>query len=84
MIQRQKSKYGWEFLFIGANIDAVETAKCYGIEKERAVNYNADKKGTKVVYETLAKAVCRVRESKPLDDSWSATINEDFENRSTR
>lgn len=84
MIQRQKSKYGWKFLFIGANIDAVETAKCYGIEKERAVNYNADKKGTKVVYETLAKAVCRVRESKPLDDSWSATINEDFENRSTR
>lgn len=84
MIQRQKSEYGWEFLFIGANIDAVETAKRYGIEKERAVNYNADKKGTKVVYDTLAKAVRCVRESRPLDDSWSATINEDFENRSTR
>lgn len=84
MIQRQKSEYGWEFLFIGANIDAVETAKRYGIEKERAVNYNADKKGTKVVYDTLAKAVRCVRESRPLDDSWSATINEDFENRATR
>ena len=54
MIERQKEKYGWEFLFIGANIDAVETAKRYGIGKDRAVNYNADEKGTQVLYESVA------------------------------
>lgn len=54
MIERQKEKYGWEFLFIGANIDAVETAKRYGINEDRAVNYNADAKGTGILYESVA------------------------------
>ena len=52
MIERQKEKYGWEFLFIGANIDAVETAARYGISKDRAVNYNADGEGTQILYAT--------------------------------
>ena len=59
MIENQKKKYGWEFLFIGANIDAVETAKHFGINEDRAVNYNADKKGTAIVYEAVAEAVER-------------------------
>ena len=58
MIERQKAKFGWEFLFIGANIDAVETAKRYGIEQDRAVNYHADAVGTSIVYESVSKAVC--------------------------
>lgn len=81
MIKRQKERYGWEFLFIGANIDAVETAARYGIDRDRAVNYNADKKGTRVVYESVAKAVCRVRSSEALSEDWSAEIDEDYRKR---
>ncbi len=80
-IERQKEKYGWEFLFIGANIDAVETASRYGIAPDRAVNYNADEKGTQVVYETLADAVCNVRASRPLSVEWSKDINADYKKR---
>ena len=81
MIERQKEKYGWEFIFIGANIDAVETAARYGIAPERAVNYNADKEGTKVLYQTVSKAVGQVRCSAPLDDSWSMDIDNDYKKR---
>ncbi len=84
MIERQKEKYGWEFLFIGANIDAVETAKRYGIDRNRAVNYNADAQGTSVLYETVSKAVCNVRASKCMADDWSAEIDKDFKKRSMR
>lgn len=81
MIERQKEKYGWEFLFIGANIDAVETAARYGIERDRAVNYNADKEGTRVVYESVAKAVCRVRRCEALSGDWGADIDADYKKR---
>lgn len=81
MIERQKEKYGWDFLFIGANIDAVETARHYGIAPELAVNYNADSQGTKVVYEAVADAVCSVRESRPLQANWAQEINRDYESR---
>ena len=78
MIEHEKQKYGWEFLFIGANIDAVETAARYGIGADRAVNYNADKKGTSIVYDTVATAVCNVRAKAPLCADWSNDINEDY------
>lgn len=81
MIEKQKSKYGWEFLFIGANIDAVETARRYGIDSDRAVNYNADKQGTKIVYDSVAKAVCNVRTHKKLSADWGACISKDYEQR---
>lgn len=81
MIQRQKTRCGWEFLFIGANIDAVETAARYGIDKDRAVNYNADKQGTQIVYESVAKAVCHVRNCEVLSKDWSAEIDKDYKNR---
>ena len=81
MIERQKEKYGWEFLFIGANIDAVETAARYGIDKDRAVNYNADGQGTHILYESVAKAVCNVRASAPLGADWSEEINADYQRR---
>lgn len=82
MIECQKKKYGWEFLFIGANIDAVETAAQFGIEKERAVNYHADRQGTQVLYETVAQAVSNVRMCQPLANDWAKNIEEDFEERS--
>ena len=80
-IKRQTEKYGWEFLFIGANIDAVETAAHYGIDQDRAVNYNADGEGTQILYESVAKAVCSVRASAPLGADWSDDINADYQKR---
>lgn len=81
MIEEQKKEHGWEFLFIGANIDAVETAKNFGINAERAVDYHADAKGTAVVYETVSRAVCDFREAVPLQSDWDGKIEEDFRNR---
>ena len=81
MIERQKEKYGWEFLFIGANIDAVETASRYGIGADRAVNYKCDSEGTHILYESVAKAVCSVRASEPLSASWSTEIDYDYQKR---
>jgi uncharacterized protein YegL len=84
MIERQKEKYGWEFLFIGANIDAVETAARYGISRDRAVNYNADGEGTQILYESVSKAVCNVRACAPLGTEWSDDIKADFHRRSKK
>lgn len=81
MIEHEKEKYGWEFLFIGANIDAVETAKQYGISEDRAVDYNADARGTSVVYDTVAQACCNVRASAPIQSDWSTQIKLDNERR---
>ena len=81
MIKRQKEKYGWEFLFIGANIDAVETARCYGIDEDRAVNYHADAKGTGILYESVACAVSSVRKCAPLDNSWREKMDKDYKKR---
>ncbi len=84
MIENQKSKYGWEFLFIGANIDAVETAARYGISSDRAVNYNADSKGTEILYSTVSESICQMRANAPLQADWSDKINKDYENRRKR
>lgn len=81
LIENQKSKYGWEFLFIGANIDAVETAARFGINSDRAVNYNADKEGTRILYKSVDRAVCNMRSNAPLRADWSADIDKDFRNR---
>ena len=81
MIERQKNRYGWEFLFIGANIDSVETAKHFGINSDRSVNYHADGQGTAVVFDAVSKTVCNFRKSRPLSSSWSDEIDKDFESR---
>ena len=81
MIERQKEKYGWEFLFLGANIDAVETARHFGIGADRAVNYHSDHEGTQLNYEVLSEAVSAVRCSVPLATNWKKRIDEDFNSR---
>lgn len=81
MIERRKEEYGWEFLFIGANIDAVETASHLGIERNRAVNYCADSAGMQVLYDCLSTPLCAMRASKPISDDWSRKIEEDYEAR---
>ena len=76
-----KKESGWEFIFIGANIDAAETAADYGIAPECAVDYHADKRGTRKVYEAVGAAVkCAMRRA-PLDSSWRAEADDDFANR---
>ena len=81
MIEEKKSERGWEFLFIGANIDAVETAADYGISRDRAVNYHADAKGTCLLYKAVSEAVCSVRRNDDLSDNWKADIDADFQRR---
>ena len=81
MIEKQKRKYGWEFLFIGANIDAVETAARYGISEDRAVNYHADSRGTQVLYESVSNVVGCVRANKSIEEDWSISIEEDYKRR---
>lgn len=81
MIERQKEKYGWEFLFIGANIDAVETAAKYGINSDRAVNYNADKQGTEVLYRSVEKTIGLMRANVPVGANWSKDIAADYKRR---
>ena len=88
MIERQKAKFGWEFLFLGANIDAIEVAGRFGIQPERAVNYNCDSAGTAVNYRALSKAVSRVRHCSveeidlALGCDWKEEIEEDYKKRS--
>ena len=84
MIERQKEKHGWEFLFLGANIDAVETAKNFGISEDRAVNYHSDSEGTQLNYEVLSEAICSVRCSAPLGTDWKKRIDVDYERRGKR
>ena len=81
MIERQKEKYGWEFLFIGANIDAIETAANIGISRNRAVNYHADQRGTEILYETVTNVVECVRAAQPVQANWAKDIEDDFQNR---
>ena len=81
MIEHEKKKYGWEFLFVAANIDAAETAARVGIGADRAVNYHADSQGTGVVYETVSNAIGQVRAAAPLQASWSAPISADYQTR---
>lgn len=84
MIEEQKENCGWEFLFIGANIDAVETAAKFGINRNRAVNYNADSVGTGVLYDTVAATVCSFRKHASVQENWAKDIHKDFEERSRK
>lgn len=81
MIEHQKSKYGWEFLFIGANIDAIGTASMFGIDETRAVNYNADSEGTRILYETVSEPILAMRHSLKISDDWAKDIEDDYNKR---
>lgn len=88
LIKRQQEKYNWEFIFLGANIDAIEVAGNMGISKDRAANYNCDELGTALNYQVLEAAVTRVRKCKAADmamtfagGAWKADIDRDYEKR---
>ena len=81
MIRRQTEQYGWEFLFLGANIDAVQTAGRFGIDADRAANYHSDSLGTALNYDVLGDAIHAVRGGKPLDSNWKQRIDKDYQSR---
>lgn len=81
LISIEQEKYGWEFLFLGANIDAAKVANDVGIRRERATNYHADSRGTSLNYKVLSDAVQSVRENNTIDDQWNKSIKEDYKNR---
>ena len=81
MIERQKRKYGWEFIFLGANIDAVETARRFGIGSDRAVSYRSDHEGTRLNYEVISDAVTHLRCEAALPADWKERIEEDMRRR---
>ncbi len=77
----EKKEQGWEFLFLGANIDAVQTAERFGISEEYAVNYHSDAVGTAKNYEALGEAIRSVREEGEVKRSWRRVIDDDFNGR---
>ena len=81
LIERQKERYGWEFLFLGANMDAVAAASRFGIDADRAVRYHCDSAGIALNYEAIGEAILTLREKSTLDRDWGARIREDYRKR---
>ena len=82
MIEHEKEKYGWEFLFLGANIDAAAEAKRFGIDESMAANYHCDEKGTALNYEVISEAITSVRAcAAPLSADWKKKIDADYRRR---
>jgi uncharacterized protein YegL len=81
MVKHQQEKYGWEFLFLGANIDAVETAARYGIAEDRAANFVNDRMGQALNYAEVSEAVRSVRACRPLSRDWKRNIEADYKAR---
>ena len=84
MVKRQQEKHGWEFLFLGANIDAVETAAHFGIRSERAVTYCNDPEGQQLNYRVVNEAISMMRACAPITADWKAEIEEDHRRRGSR
>lgn len=81
MIERQKEVHGWEFIFLGANIDAAAEAKKFGIDEHMAANYNCDEVGTALNYDVISETITCVRSAKPLSADWKKRIDADYKNR---
>ena len=84
MVERQKQKYGWEFIFLGANIDAVETARNFGIDEERAANYVSDEAGIGVMYEAQCCLMSDIRHNRKNERGWKKNVDADYQKRNRR
>ena len=80
-VERQKEKYGWEFLFLGANIDAVQTASSFGIDPSRAANYHNDARGVETNFESMTHALRSLRMDSAIPDDWKDDIDRDYASR---
>lgn len=83
-IERQKEKYGWEFIFLGANIDAIETAGRFGISADRAQNYHSDSEGIELNFRVMSEAVAEYRECSEIPKGWNNDIQKDYKKRGRR
>ena len=81
LVERQKEQYGWEFLFLGANIDAISTASRFGIQADRAADYHADSRGTQLNFQAVGRFVHAARAGAPMSADWKAEIDKDFRGR---
>ncbi len=84
MVERQKQKYGWEFIFLGANIDAVETARNFGIDEERAANFVNDGAGIEVMYEAQCCLMSDIRHNRKNERMWKKNVDADYQKRNNR
>ncbi len=78
LVEKQKEKYGWEFIFLGAHIDAISTAASFGISADRAANFVSDSEGTSLNYKVVSEAVSAFRACKPISGDWKEEIDKDF------
>lgn len=81
MVKRQQEKYGWEFLFLGANMDAIAAARSFGIRADRAVRYECDSAGTALNFEVVGRTIGKMRQGKAIEPDWSAPIRADYRAR---
>lgn len=81
LIERQKMLYDWEFIFLGANLDAIEAARSLGIHEDKAVQYHADKEGTSLNFEVLSDVILKKRRNQTITRDWKKTIEDDFRKR---
>ncbi len=79
MVKHEQEKYGWEFLFLGANMDAISAARSFGIRQDRAVRYSAYGDGTQLNYQVVSETVSRVRQRREITADWSAPIAENYQ-----
>ena len=83
-IERQKEKYGWEFVFLGANIDAIETAGRFGISADRAQNYHSDSEGIELNFRVMSEVVAEYRECSEISKGWNNEIQKDYKKSGRR
>ena len=81
MIEYQKERFNWEFIFLGANIDAINAARDFGIREDRVANYHSDKKGTQLNYKVLSETISELRLNKSIRTDWKTEIDKDFDDR---
>ena len=84
MIEHQKTKYSWDFIFLGANIDAVDTASKFGISEDFAANFCSDPEGTELNYKAVSEAVSNFRKGKKVQADWKCEIEKDYQERGER
>ena len=81
MVEHEREKYGWEFLFLGANMDAISAARRFGIRPDRAVRYECDSAGTALNFAVVGQTIAKARKGCAIEADWSAPIAADYQKR---
>ena len=84
MVKHEQEKYGWEFLFLGANMDAISAARSFGIREDRAVRYECDGSGTALNFAVVSKTIGKLRKGSAIQADWACEIQEDYESRGSK